>query len=360
MNEHLKFSWAHIIAFLAIIALSYTSFVGLVYLFGGDFLYAGLLTLAIDILLIGVFIGLQYMKASGEKIWRKIVWERILIVIAPIVLITALLPSAHFWNVVSQNDDIAREFQNSIGNSRQLFNDYLSYANNRIEQYESSLNQIIDERRRNPGQYELAGFQLEKESIQKENMIKTLQLQLLSDNYERINKSALNWIDGAQEGASVWNVFLLGNIEEIKEAIISWQDQLKSFSNKEMTNEAIVKDVPEFRSEGANLAMIGIDNMTHNLETQGLPGIAVILYGIILFAMLLLPYLVQQRHGRQVSMGYSVLSCIQKNRQNGMEVNSIETRYSRIKNNEDENSKENEVLSNGNSKRKFSKITLGN
>ena len=37
MNEQLKFSWGHIIAFLALIIISYISFVGVTYMTDGDF-----------------------------------------------------------------------------------------------------------------------------------------------------------------------------------------------------------------------------------------------------------------------------------------------------------------------------------
>ena len=40
MNERLQFSWGHIIAFVALIAVSYISFMGITYLTAGNFLAA--------------------------------------------------------------------------------------------------------------------------------------------------------------------------------------------------------------------------------------------------------------------------------------------------------------------------------
>lgn len=52
MFEKLQFSWGHIIAFLALIAVSYLSFVGLTYLTGGNFMWAVACMSVIDIVFI--------------------------------------------------------------------------------------------------------------------------------------------------------------------------------------------------------------------------------------------------------------------------------------------------------------------
>lgn len=49
MNEQLKFSWGHIIAFLALIVLSYITFVGVTYMTDGDFTKASIAMVVVDI-----------------------------------------------------------------------------------------------------------------------------------------------------------------------------------------------------------------------------------------------------------------------------------------------------------------------
>jgi len=56
INETLKFSWGHIIAFLAMIFISYVSFMGLTYWTDGDFFIAGIGVAIIDILLLVFFL----------------------------------------------------------------------------------------------------------------------------------------------------------------------------------------------------------------------------------------------------------------------------------------------------------------
>lgn len=296
MNEKLQFSWGHIIAFLALIAVSYISFVGFTYLTNGDFTFALIGMGITDIVFILFFIGAQQMKASGTKMGRKIIWERIFIFGSPIVFIAGMISMSHFWTVKSQNTDIVDTFTNSINNSKQLFADYEQYANQRIESYQNDLTSIIVNKSTDPQKFHKAGFEDSKASIQRDNMVETLRLQLLSQNYDSLKNVAYAWITNASQGASTWNVFLLGNTREIKDALNNWENQLKNFSSKEMTNESICRDVIHFESDGAKNAVNGIESLTASFTTQKFPTIAAIILGIIIYMMLLFPYILQDRH----------------------------------------------------------------
>lgn len=300
MNEKLQFSWGHIIAFLALIAVSYISFVGFTYLTNGDFTFALIGMGITDIVFILFFIGAQQMKASGVKMKRKIIWERIFIFGSPVVFIAGMIAMSHFWTVKAQNDEIVETFKNSINNSRQLFADYEDYSNQRIESYQNNLTHIIVNKESNPQAFKYAGFEDAKASIQRDNMVETLRLQLLSQNYDSLKTVANKWIDDAAQGASTWNVFLLGNTREIKEALSNWENQLKSFSAKEMSNESIIGTVNHFQSNGAKNAIEGIDSLTSSFTTQKFPTLAAILFGLIIYLMLLFPYFIQDRHTKNV------------------------------------------------------------
>lgn len=300
MNEKLQFSWGHIIAFLALIAVSYISFVGFTYLTNGNFTFALIGMGITDIVFIIFFIGAQQMKASGVKMSRKIIWERIFIFGSPVVFIAGMISMSHFWTVRSQNDEIVETFKNSIKSSKQLFTDYEEYSNQRIETYQNNLTQIIVNKSSNPQAFKNAGFEDSKASIQRDNMVETLRLQLLSQNYDSLKTVANKWIDDAAQGASTWNVFLLGNTQEIKAALGNWENQLKSFSAKEMSNESITGTVDHFQSNGANNAIVGIDSLTSSFTNQKFPTLGAIIYGLIIYFMLLFPYFLQDRHTKNV------------------------------------------------------------
>lgn len=298
MNENLKFALANIIAFLALIAVSYISFVGFTYFTEGDFTFALIGMGITDIVFILFFIGAQQMKASGVKFRRKIILERIFIFGSPIVFIAGMISMSHFWTVRSQNDEIVKIFKNSINSSKQLFSDYEEYSKQRIDLYQNNLTQIIVNKRSNPKAFKNAGFEDSKASIQRDNMVETLRLQLLSQNYDSLKMVANKWIDDAAQGASTWNVFLLGNTREIKNALSNWENQLKSFSSKEMSNESLIGDVEHFHSSGAQAAISGIDNLTESFRTQRFPKVSAIVFGVVIYLMLIFPYFLQERHTR--------------------------------------------------------------
>lgn len=300
MNEKLQFSWGHIIAFLALIAVSYISFVGFTYLTNGNFTFALIGMGITDIVFIIFFIGAQQMKASGVKMSRKIIWERIFIFGSPVVFIAGMFSMSHFWTVRSQNDEIVSTFTTSINDARQLFSDYENYSNTRIGNYEKGLNRIIANKESDKRTFIEAGFEDNKANIQKDNMIETLRLQLLSQNYDSLQNVAIKWIDEAGHGASTWNVFLLGNTREIRNALANWENQLKSFSTKEMSNESLTGNVSHFQSDGVKNAIAGIESLTVSFTKQGFPTIGAIIFGIVIYLMLLFPYILQDRHTKNI------------------------------------------------------------
>ncbi len=300
MNKKLKFAWAIVIAFIAIIIISYLSFVGFTYLTNGNFTYALIGMGVTDVFYIVFFLGAQQMKASDVKIHRKIIWERIFIFGSPLIFILGMISISHFWTVNSQNSQIVETFTSSISNARQLFADYEIYSDERIKTYAISLNKIIANKTDDPQTYRRAGFEDFKENIQKKNMVETLRLQLLSQNYDSLKTVALEWIDNANLGASTLNVFLLGNTKEIKVALLNWENQLQQFSDNKLSNESFLTQVTDFSSTGVQDAINGIDSLTAAFTTQKFPTFGAIVFGIIMYLLLLLPYIAQERHSKSI------------------------------------------------------------
>lgn len=308
MNETLKFSWGHIIAFLALIALGYISFVGYSYLSAGNFFFAIAAMVATIIVFFAMFMGVQWLKADGNKIDRKFLWERIIVFASPLIFVGCLVGFAHFWTIKNQEDQIVEEFLASINNSRQLFSDFENYANNRIADYDATLSKVIAGKKRNSSKYQSLGFKEGFESAQKNNMIEVLKLQLLSDNYTKLKNEANQWIDKANNGASTWNVFLIGNTREIKSALINWEKDLIEESKPKVAGEEIYGPVEEFVSNGAINAAESLDSMSATFDKWKFPVWQAFFFGAIIYFLLLFPYFLQPRHGRQVAAGFSLFA----------------------------------------------------
>lgn len=281
INEILKFSWGHIIAFVALIFISYVSFMGITYLLDGDFLCASLGVLYINLILIVFFIIPQRLKGTDENFRRKIIVERILFFAAPIFFVVAMIPFTHFWTVFENRTEIETTFSESIKTTKDMFVSYEDYANNRIKEYDKKL------------------AQNKTEAVHRSNEVEALRLQIIDDNFNALKESAVKWVDNAS-GATVWNVFMIGNIKKIEEAIKNWNSSLNIFSSKIMSDEP--EGVEPFSSSDINVtkAKKNLNNLRSVYTTMCAPSMLAIGISVLLYILLLCPYIIQSRNVKSI------------------------------------------------------------
>lgn len=300
MNEQLKFSWGHIIAFLALIIISYITFVGVTYKTDGDFTKAAVAMVAIVIVLFVFFLGAQMMKATPRKFARCIWVERVFVFGSPVVFFFCLMPYFHFGTVQSKDEEIVKHFTDAISASKQMFADYDGYSMERISNYDHMLGRVITNKSIHPDEFAACGFSNGKENIQRANMVKALRLQLISENYDSLKTEATKWIESSSNGATTWNVFLLGNTKEIKTAIHDWNVQLREFANHKMNNEEFngYNVVKPFEEVSGSLYSVdrGLDGLTTMFTETSSPPLGSIFGAFVLYFALLFPYFLQDRH----------------------------------------------------------------
>lgn len=277
INETLKFSWGHIIAFVALIIISYVSFMGITYLTDGDFQTAILGFIIIDILLMFFFLTPQLLKATERKFHRRIWIERVVLFLSPIAFVILMIPYAHFWTVFKNRGDIESTFNESINSTKGMFDSYEAYANNRIVEYDKLL------------------VKSKVKEVQRKNKVEALRLQLVDENYNNLKQSAIEWIDGASD-ATVWNVFMIGNILEIENALNAWNADLNEFSSKLMVDE--LDTVKAFTSSDSSVlvAKENLNSLGSIYTEKESPSIIAISSGFVLLLFLLFPYVIQGRH----------------------------------------------------------------
>lgn len=277
INRTLKFSWGHIIAFVAVIFISYISFMGLVYLMsnvsGIDdyiFILAGVGVLVIDLVLITFFIIPQILKGTEEKFSKRIGFERMLIFTAPIFFILAMIPYSHFWHVFENRARVENTFSESINSAQYIFRNYDDYAKSRIEDYVQKLHS-----RRNV-------------------KVQALEAQLKGRNYTQLKEDATYWLENAQT-ASVWNIFTIGNIGTITEAIGKWDKTLEVFSHHKMINEYVyIRPFHDPNTETIINDLNSLKEAYSDFEWQ--PTMVAIVIGFVLYILLMLPYVIQRRN----------------------------------------------------------------
>lgn len=291
MYEVLRFSWGHVIAFLVLIFLSYVTFMGVAYWTDGDFAAAGIAMAVVDVVLLFCSLGLQMTKAAGRKFRKMIVVERVCLILCPMVFCGSMIPFVHFWSVHAQDEAIVQQFSAAIEGSKQMFSEYEAYAKGRIGRLEREL---ANERKGSGQGYE--------QIVRDENVVHALRLQLLSDNYHKLQAEATSWIDQSSTGASTWNVFLLGNLREIEAAIGGWKATLASFSQHIMHDEARLAQTraQPFDASGSIMANLsnGFDMVRCHFSTTSAPGVPAILLALLLCLGLAMPYLLQDRNPR--------------------------------------------------------------
>ena len=277
INETLKFSWGHIVAFVAMIFISYVSFMGMIYLTDGDFLFAGLGIVVINLAIILFFILPQILKGTERKFKRRVIWERVLVFAAPIAFIVIMNPYAHFWSVLENRRQVEELFSQSVKTSKGMFVAYEEYANNRLAAYEQKL--AHDKVR----------------PVYRSNATEALRLQILGDNYVALKESAIEWIGRASE-ATVWNAFMLGNIKTIEDALESWNHSLSAFSSKIMADEPAGVEPFSSSDPSVILANDTLKELREVYTARGGTNMLGIGVGIVLYWLLMFPYFLQRRN----------------------------------------------------------------
>lgn len=275
MNEKLKFSWAHIIFYIALVLSSYVSYLGLVYMRDGEMIISALILLTLDIVLLVLFQYAQRLKATDHNFHKHVIMERFVIALTPGLFALMVIPFSHFWNIYNQREEAEIVFRASIKTSSDIFDQYESYAQKRIDAYEAQ--------------------NKKSSSISKANRTDGLRLQLLGSQYIQTKAEVNDWVKRAQ-GVTIWNVFMVANIKTIINCIESWSDILNAYSTHVVTGE---KGVLPFSIEIRDtIAKLNSVSAFYTKRTS--PSTISYVMMIILYLVLLLPYMVQKRNTKSV------------------------------------------------------------
>ncbi len=274
MNETLKFSWGHIVAFLAMIMISYVTFTGAAYLYDTNLVVSALWAIASFLVMFVVFVGTQQMKAVEKNFTRSIVLERIGVVLSVVVLVllVTISPFKHFWTVYSNKSEIMEEFAMSIDSSKSIFENYDAYVEERIEK---TLQSKSPEKN---AQAELMRLQLQP----------SFATQTESFDYQTKKLEIEQWIDKARQ-SSVWNVFVIGNLTKIQSGVEMWKTTLESWSSKKFYDG----DMEPYK------ATYDITSNFNNLKQKFTNSVAfqwrAILWALVGYFCMALPWLLQRR-----------------------------------------------------------------
>ena len=300
MNKKLKFVYGYVLAIASLMFISYVMFMGITYLTGGHMQKAATITAVATVALALGCIGLQRIKGTADHFKRNITIERAFLPVFASLCVASFIPFSHFWTVRAQNDEIVTLFQESLTASKTMFDEYEEYAQQRITDYKNSLNQSL-----RSGKQAALGFKANTlgkvsggDTIMRNNMVKSLQLQLLPANNDSVRNEAMEWLDKAGNGTTVWNVFLLGNIKKIQDAVTAWHQSMVGAASERLSNETARQDEKAngYLGEQYQAAIEKLQQLSERYQKMQFPKPIAWLAGIICFLLLFLPYLLQERH----------------------------------------------------------------
>jgi hypothetical protein len=155
---------------------------------------------------------------------------------------------------------------------------------------------------------------MEVEKIIRGNSVKTLELYLKDRNYLALKKSAMSWIEEVQD-ASIWNVFVIGNIKTIEAAIDDWNRSLNSFSSKIMSNEPDSAIAFTAKDPGVVRAKAELSSLRDIYTTMGKPTWTAIGIAALLYLLLLAPYIIQRRNTKSIYTLWGQANSLQRPKQ---------------------------------------------
>ena len=232
----------------------------------------GIVAISTMLLLLILLFRLQLLKAANQNINKMVVHERVLLVVFTLVCGLSFVVYSHFWTVKSKEDQITGDFAQSMQTSRQLFNDYETYAAERMKAY-------------CPETEDARSSEILKEG---------LRLQLLPPQYSELKSDVGKWLDKSEQSINIWNVFLAGDINAICNSMLSWHYTLNNLTLHTM-NDELPEVKPFSREEQINNSVAQMMHAKSLYTTMGFPRPIAWITGLLCFAMLYLPWLIQRR-----------------------------------------------------------------
>ncbi len=290
----------HVIAFLAITFVGYVSFLGLSYLRQGDIVQTAMMVAAYGAAFFLLCAYLQRLKGTDRHFRSRIWLERLVALLLLVACIPLVVPFTHFFTVNSHEREVTTAFHNALAEVMPIFDEYDSIANQRIDDYESRLKKAAASKKQRAS-YGLDRHTLGKpnggDTLMIANMVETLRLHLLSPAHDTLRSEAKRWI-GRAKGATTWNVFLLGNAREIRQAVENWQQTLSDAMAVKLDNERSLPDSVTFESTHCQTAIAQLEQVAQLCSERAAPPPYAFALLIACWLLLFFPHWLQNRHSK--------------------------------------------------------------
>ncbi len=289
MNQS-KFSLADLLTVLGALGFGFFCFLSLNFLTLGETVQSVVWATVIALILGGLALGAKLLKRTTREFKTCIIWEWVLLFLFVIMAFVAVFPFSHYFAVSDQKEDIKQKIISNITQAEGMFAAYESYADNRLNIYNSRLNSIVAGKSVNPSEYRSYGFvDGTDDGTQIENKLFNLKEQLYPSNYYEMKQVDSAWLANSKKYVLNWSpTGIVIVMNTIKPEITSWIDQLIEYSS--------------FRAQGETTKNfdypLTFNDDTDKITELGTPIPLSIGIALALYVLMLLSYLITKRHTR--------------------------------------------------------------
>ncbi len=279
--EKTKFSFAMVIAILAILVGAYIALMGMVYLLNGALVGA----LAFS----GVFAAVSVVslwivcraKANRYKRQRKLGYY-IFVPLLSLSVIIGLFPISHFVNIVSAAKELGESYKTAVSVAGNIPSEYDRYKAERVAGYRSHLENIKSGKVTE--EVELFGKlpgNTDDERI--ENAVKHLNSMLEVKVDEASEAERKEWLGNASNFA-VWSFSTTQNLDVVNAEVEKWVGDYRKQSEKTLAGETC----EPFKLIAFDDAMAAIKK---KCTTMSMPSVVSIIVIILFVGLVVLPYI---------------------------------------------------------------------
>lgn len=295
-----KFPLAVVINLLAAITFGYFCFLGTNFYTLGDKDKSITYAVIIILLLIGTSLGAKFLKQTKRNFKSRFVWEIISLVLFTVIIGYLTYTTFSHYFVVSENEtEIQSKLNLSITQAENMYNEYEQYVDNRKNNYEANLNSAILTMNGNNSDFIKYDFMTnsipyDKQIIRK---MRTIGFDLMPSNYNSMKSGNLSWLAKSKESVENWKpIGLVDVINNIETFSNNWKSDLINTSKIREKGEE--NEVSDFTYK------LTLNQVTKYFTTQGNPTPTSIVYSLLVYVIMLLPYVLSNRSTKS-SVGFS-------------------------------------------------------
>lgn len=285
---NLKLSLGLTLAIIAALIFGYFCFTGLYFSTEGNFNHSILSAAIYAAVPLVLAILLWRFKTVSRNFKTYIILEAIALIAFIVAAVWFFPKYAYSFAVAAEKKSVQQKLQDKLTSMEKMYLDYETYVEKRYNDYNTHLQHIINNKPLDRQRFLDCDFIEGNEDQQKEYRLFVLKNELRPDKtYDNIKNQNLHWINGAKKNVEEWKT--IGVVEVIKQIdslAKNCRNELIGFSSTRNTCEATGTKDFDYTFDFKEVILVSSGAIT----TMAIGT------GVLLYLVMLVPYLIGNRH----------------------------------------------------------------